>query len=416
LKDNHQDVGYVKVVDIKPFSEPVIGKVLGQPIFRDAINQGGELVQWTFTEIHTDEGITGITPFNIGREMIEILKPAVIGEDPTNIQRIWDKMYWRCFNQGRKGAAVIAMSAIDVGLWDIIGKKQKMPVYKLLGGYRDRVPGYGSGGVLSLSKDELIREQMSYLEDGYKAVKMKVGLRDPRQDIERVKAVREAIGNGIDLMVDANNGWSTSTAIQMAKRLERFDVRWLEEPVTAEDYDGYSRVAASTEIPVAGGESEYTKYGFKQLFTRGCLDIVQADVGKVGGITEYMKIDGMAEAFGLPMCPHGLGLVSAHCVAASPSGMIVEFFDGNRYPSTSIRKFQEETGRRFMPDSIKPINGWIDLPQVPGLGLDPDLEAVEEYRRKYPYKAEQLSPLTTLPPVRNNMFLSLQPDSSALER
>ena len=296
----------MKVVDIKPFSEPVIGKVLGQPIFRDAINQGGELVQWTFTEIHTDEGITGITPFNIGREMIEILKPAVIGEDPTNIQRIWDKMYWRCFNQGRKGAAVIAMSAIDVGLWDIIGKKQKMPVYKLLGGYRDRVPGYGSGGVLSLSKDELIREQMSYLEDGYKAVKMKVGLRDPRQDIERVKAVREAIGNGIDLMVDANNGWSTSTAIQMAKRLERFDVRWLEEPVTAEDYDGYSRVAASTEIPVAGGESEYTKYGFKQLFTRGCLDIVQADVGKVGGITEYMKIDGMAEAFGLPMCPHEL--------------------------------------------------------------------------------------------------------------
>jgi L-alanine-DL-glutamate epimerase-like enolase superfamily enzyme len=401
----------VKVIDIKPFPEPVIGKVLGQPIFRDAINQGGELVQWTFTEINTDEGITGITPFNIGREMIEILKPAVIGEDPTNIQRIWDKMYWRCFNQGRKGAAVIAMSAIDVGLWDIIGKKRKTPVYKLLGGYRDRVPGYGSGGVLSLSKDELVREQMSYVEEGYKAVKMKVGLRDPRQDIERVKAVREAIGNGIDLMVDANNGWSTSTAIQMAKRFERFDVRWLEEPVTAEDYDGYSRVAASTEIPVAGGESEYTKYGFKELFTRGCLDIVQADVGKVGGITEYMKIDGMAEAFGLPMCPHGLGLVGAHCVAASPSGMIVEFFDGNRYPSTSIRKFQEETGRRFMPDSIKPIKGWIDLPQVPGLGLDPDLEAVEEYRRKYPYKAEQLTTMTTLPPVRNNLFLSLQPDS-----
>jgi D-arabinonate dehydratase len=317
-------------------------------------------------------------------------------------------MYWRSFNEGRKGAAIIAMSQIDIGLWDIIGKKLNTPVYKLLGGYRDKVPGYGSGGVLSLSKDQLVKEQMSWVEAGFKAVKMKVGRPDPREDIERVKAVRQAIGNDIDLMVDANNGWSTSTAIQMAKRLERFDVRWLEEPVIAEDYDGYARVATSTEIPIAGGESEYTKFGFKELFVRKCIDICQADVGKVGGISEYMKIASMAEAFNIAMCPHGLGLVSAHCVAATPNGMIVEFFDGNRLPNNTLRKFQEDTGHRFMPCSIRPIKGWIDLPKVPGLGLDPDLNAIEEYRKKYKFKAEELDQgLGTKPPFNNNMFLSL---------
>jgi len=395
-------------MDIKSFPKPVVGKVLGKPVFQDAINYGGNLVQWTFTEILTDEGITGIIPHGMAPDMLALLKPAVIGEDPMNIQRIWDRMYWRCFNQGRKGAAIIAMSQIDIGLWDIIGKKLNTPVYRLLGGFRDRVPGYGSGGVLSLSKEELVKEQMSWVEEGFKAVKMKLGRRDSREDIERVKAVREAIGNDIDLMVDANNGWSVNTAIRMAKRLERFDVRWLEEPVIAEDYDGYARVAASTEIPIAGGETEYTKFGFKELFLRRCIDICQADVGKVGGITEYMKVAAMAEAFNLPMCPHGLGLVSAHCVAATPNGMFVEFFDGNRYPNTTIRKFQEETGRRFMPQSARPVKGWVELPKVPGLGLDPDLEAIEEYRKKCMFRAEELDQGPgTKPPFNNNLFLSI---------
>lgn len=397
----------MKVVDIKPFAKPVVGKVLGKPVFQDAINYGGNIVKWTFTEVLTDEGIIGIIPYGMSTDILELLKPAVIGQDPMNVQRIWGRMYWRCFNEGRKGAAVIAMSQIDIGLWDIIGKRLKTPVYKLLGGFRDRVPGYGSGGVLSLSQEQLVREQMSWVEEGFRAVKMKVGRRDPNEDIKCVRAVREAIGKDIDLMVDANNGWSVSTAIQMAKRLERFDIRWLEEPVIAEDYEGYARVAAFTEIPIAGGESEYTRFGFKELFIRHCIDICQADVGKVGGITEYMKIAGMAEAFNIPMCPHGLGLVSAHCVAATPNGMIVEFFDGNRYPNTTIRKFQEETGHRFMPNGIRPVKGWIDLPKVSGLGLDPDLDAIEEYRRKYRFKEELEPGVGTMPPFNNNMFLSL---------
>ncbi len=407
----------MKITDIKPYPRPVVGKVLGEPVFRDAINYGGNLILWTFTEITTDEGITGITPFHIAPDMLALLKPAVVGQDPMNVQRIWDRMYWRCFNEGRKGAAIIAMSQIDVGIWDIIGKKLKTPVYRLLGGCRDRVPGYGSGGVLSLSKEQLVKEQMSWVEEGFKAVKMKVGRRNPDEDIERVRAVRQAIGSGIDLMVDANNGWSTRTAIRMAKRLERFDINWLEEPVIAEDYDGYAMVAASTNIPIAGGESEYTKFGFKELFLRNCIDICQADVGKVGGITEYMKVAAMAEAFNIPMCPHGLGLVSAHCVAATPNGMMVEFFDGNRLPNNTIRKFQEESGLRFMPYSIRPVNGWSDLPSVPGLGLDPDLDAIEEYRKRYRSVCEELQSMITSnidpsitdtrPPFNYNMFLSL---------
>ena len=209
-------------------------------------------------------------------------------------------------------------------------------------------------------------------------------------------------------MVDGNNGWSVATAIRVAKRLERFDVNWLEEPVIAEDYEGYARIRDSTEIPIAGGESEYTKWGFKELFTRGCIDIVQADVGRVGGITEYMKVSNMAEAFNLPMCPHGAGVVSAHCVAAAPNGMIVEFFDGNRLPNNTLRKFQEETGRRFMPDSIQPVKGWIELPKVPGMGFNPDIETINEYKKKYKFTKEDFKVRRrTEPPFNNNLFLSI---------
>ena len=410
----------MKIIGIRPFPKPVIGKVLDKPSIKkyfDAINYGGDYILWTFTEILTDEGITGIAPGAISADMLNILKTVVIGEDPMNVQKIWDRMYWKCFNEGRKGAAIIAMSLIDIGIWDIVGKRLKTPVHHLLGGYRDRVPGYGSGGGLNLSKEELVKEQRSWVESGFRAVKMKVGQRDPSDDIERVRAVRKAIGNDIDLMVDANNGWSVKTAIRMSEQLEKFDIRWLEEPVMAEDYDGYARVAASTEVPIAGGESEYTKFGFRELFVRQCIDICQPDVAKVGGITEYMKIAAMAEAFNIPMSPHCQEIISAHCIAATPNGMLVEFLDANRLSNTTIGRFQEETGKRFLPKGIRPINGWTKLPDVPGLGLDPDLDAIEEYRRSYdrmyggiPVEFQSnVYPfiVDTVRPIFNNMFTSI---------
>lgn len=396
----------MKIVDIVP-RERLIGKVIGQPVFRDAINHGGNLVTWEYTEILTDEEISGFIPTGISGDALSAIKSVIIGSDPLHIQKIWHHMYWQFFNQGRSRGMMRAISWIDIGLWDIIGKKLNAPVYKLLGGYRDRVPGYGSGGVLSLTHDDLVKEQMSWVEEGFLAVKMKVGRKKWREDLERVKAVRDAIGSSIDLMVDANNGWSVATAIRVAKRLERYDVNWLEEPVIAEDYSGYQQIRSATEIPIAGGESEYTKWGFKELLTRNCIDIVQADVGRVGGITEYMKVGGMAEAFNLPMCPHGAGIVSAHCVAAASNGMIVEFFDGNRLPNTTLRKFQEESGCRFMPDSIRPVNGWIDLPNVPGLGFNPNLDAINRYKDQYQFDEATLSVRRTLPPMNNNLFQSL---------
>lgn len=395
----------MKIVDIIP-RERLIGKVIGKPVFRDAINHGGTLVTWAYTEILTDEEISGFIPTGFSDGDLSAIKPVIIGLDPLNIQQIWHHLYWQFFNQGRSRGMMRAISWIDIGLWDIIGKKLNTPVYKLLGGYRDRIPGYGSGGVLSLTKDELVKEQMSWVNEGFRAVKMKVGRKNWREDLERVKAVRDAIGTSIDLMVDANNGWSVATAIRVANRLERYDVNWLEEPVLAEDYSGYQQIRSATEIPIAGGESEYTKWGFKELFTQNCIDIVQADVGRVGGITEYMKVGGMAEAFNLPMCPHGAGIVSAHCVAAASNGMIVEFFDGNRLPNTTLRKFQE-AGNRFMPDSIYPVNGWIELPKVPGLGFNPNLDAIKKYKDQYQFDEAVLSVRRTLPPVNNNLFQSL---------
>jgi L-alanine-DL-glutamate epimerase-like enolase superfamily enzyme len=369
--------------------------------------------RFTFTEILTDEGITGYTRGG-DNPLFDRLMGFVVGEDPMNVERIWDKLYWNTFDYGRRGAMMLVQSAIDIGLWDIIGKKLGQPVYKLLGGFRDEVPAYATSIDLGWTLEEVVEEKVEQVELGFNAVKMKVGRRDWREDIQRVKAVRDAIGGDIDLMVDANNGWSVSNAIRMAHRLERFEVDWLEEPVIAEDYEGYAQVRAATEIPIAGGESVHTKWDFRELITRGCIDIVQADVYRCGGITEWVKIATLAETYNLSMAPHAGGRVSATIVAAVPNGLIVESFERSQYkkPVTTMLKFQQDTGLNFYKIDLMPRKGWIKLPQEPGLGLDPNLDAIELYRQKYPITREEwLRDLTPtrimIRPLNNNMFRSI---------
>ncbi len=333
----------------------------------DAINYI-PLRSFAAVKVFTDEGVVGLSPSRgnpvIRTIITDSLRNVVVGEDPFDVERIWDKMYWQVFNMGRKGAGIIALSEVDIAIWDIIGKSVGRPLFQLLGGYRDVVPAYGSGIDLSWSIDDLVKEHTSFVEQGFRAVKMKIGRKDPDEDLTRVKAVRDAIGYGVKLMVDANNGWGVNHAIKMARRLERYEVSWLEEPVIAEDVKGLAKVASATEIPIAVGESEYTKWGFRQLFEAEAVDIVQADVGKVGGITEWRKIASMAQAWNLPMAPHAQTHVSAHLVASVPNGLIVEVFE-------------PIPGFNYFKGLVKAKQGMIHLPRGSGLGVEIDEEAIK---------------------------------------
>jgi L-alanine-DL-glutamate epimerase-like enolase superfamily enzyme len=323
-------------------------------------------------KVVSDDGLEGISPclgWSSVVSVIEDIGRKILNMDPFDVEKIWERMYWYTFNFGRKGAPIIAISSIDVAIWDLIGKASNKPVWKLLGGYRSKVKAYGSGINLYWSKDEVIKEALSFVERGFKAYKMKVGREKWEEDIERVKEVRDAIGYSIDLMVDANNSWSVNRAIMMAKRLERYEVAWLEEPVMADDIDGIGEVAKNTSIPIACGETEYTRYGFKDLITRGKISIVQADILKCGGYTEWKKIANFAKAYNLVMAPHANTWLSAQAVASVSNGYIVEVFD-IKYP---FEYFSYPL--RFEDDYIK-------LQEEAGLGIKVNLENVKKYLAK----------------------------------
>jgi L-alanine-DL-glutamate epimerase-like enolase superfamily enzyme len=200
---------------------------------------------------------------------------------------------------------------------------------------------------------------------------MKIGRRDPQDDLERVKLVRDTIGSNIDLTLDVNNGWSIKTAIRMAKKLEEYDIYWLEEPILADEIGNLAKLANETSIPIAVGENHYTKWEFKELMERGAVEIVQADIGKCGGVTEFVKIAAMADAYGLPVCPHHTEYIDASLVAAIPNGLFHEY----------IYEFSEPLGK-VLVDPIRPRNGEISPSSKPGFGIEFDGEAIQRLRSK----------------------------------
>ena len=330
-----------------------------------------------FVHIHTDEGFEG---FGLGqanpgvREVIENdLKDLLINQDPFNIEKLWDDMFWRVRGYGRKGVAFCALSAVDIGLWDLKAKALGLPLYRLLGPYRDSVPIYGSGGWTNFTVDELIAETTEWVEQGINRVKIKVGKdfgQSEREDIQRVAAVRRSLGDDVAIYIDANNGYYPKQAIYMAKEFEQLQVGWFEEPVLADDIEGLARIAHATSIPVATGEHEYTKFGFRELIARGGADIVQPDVGRVGGVTEWMKVAHMAHGFNLPVAPHGVQLVHLHLCCATPNLKVVEYL-----------KTAHESDLIWYTEFPEHKNGmWAPYPDRPGLGLELSAEAVEKYR------------------------------------
>jgi L-alanine-DL-glutamate epimerase-like enolase superfamily enzyme len=330
-----------------------------------------------FVHIKTDEGVEGLGTGTGGpavRAVIERnLKDLLVGEDPFAIERLWEAMFWRVRGFGRKGVAFGAISCIDVALWDLKAKALGVPLYRLLGTYRDSVPIYGSGGWTHFNERDLIEEQSSYVERGIPRIKMKVGKdfgRSEREDVQRLAAVRKAVGDDVEIYIDANNGYYAKQAITMARRFEEFNVGWFEEPVLADDIEGLAAVAKATSIPIATGEHEYTKFGFKDLIARGGADIVQPDVGRVGGVTEWMKVGHLAHAFNLPVAPHAFQLVHLHLACATPNLKVVEYLG-----------ISEEGDNIWYTDVPKPVNGMLSpFPDRPGLGLELNPDSVEKYR------------------------------------
>ncbi|MFW6174336.1 MAG: mandelate racemase/muconate lactonizing enzyme family protein [Chloroflexota bacterium] len=334
-------------------------------------------VNGLWAHIKTDEGEEGLgvgTGHRAIRSVIENnLKDLLIGQDPFNIEKLWNDMFWRVRGYGRKGVAFQAISTLDIGLWDLKAKALGVPLYRLLNPYWERVPVYGSGGWTNYSESELVKEQTGYVERGFPRVKMKVGKdfgQSEREDVTRLEAVRKAVGDDVEIYVDANNGYYAKQAIRMARVFEQYGVAWFEEPVLADDIEGLARIAAAIDIPVATGEHEYTKYGFKELVSRGGADIVQPDVGRVGGITEWIKAASLAHAFNLPVAPHAVQLVHLHCSMATPNLKVVEYLGS-----------AEKNDRFFYTEFPEPKDGWwAPYRDRPGLGLELDPAVVKKYR------------------------------------
>ena len=314
-----------------------------------------------------------------------VYAPVVIGESVFHTERVWDKLYNMMRDNGQKGSPVEAISAIDIAMWDLKGQYTGLPVHDLLGGARrDTIIPYATGLYRKdppFSIKELVSEAVSYAEEGFRAIKMKIGF-GIDDDVSAVKAVREAIGEKIKLMVDANHAYNACTASILAKRLEEYGISWLEEPVPPEDIEGYKEVKNNTNIPVAGGEAEFTRYGFYRLLGNRAVDIVQPDCAVTGGISEFMKIANLAAIHNIQCLPHIWGSAIAvragmHCAFALPNypdslNPCEVYMELDRTPNI----FRENLSTHTF--DIK--DGCIHLPDGKGLGLAIDEELIEHYR------------------------------------
>jgi D-arabinonate dehydratase len=340
--------------------------------------------EYVIAWVNTDEGVQGIG-FTVGSRgtgeghlihsaIQGILKRLLLGESPFSVERLWRRMFETTLLMGRRGAVIRAISALDIALWDIMAKSAGRPLYQLLGAYRDEVPAYASGGYYREGKglQELAAEMEHYMAMGFTAVKMKTGRLDPREDAERVRVVRETVGPRVSLAVDSNNAWPDApTAIRAARMLEKYDIWWLEEPVMPDNVGASAEIAAALDFPVATGEIEATRWGFRELLEHRAADILQADATVAGGVTEWMKISHMAAGWDIPIAPHWMANIHVHLVAAIPNGLTVEFF----VLEEDVLNFE-----RVVRQRLQPVNGMIQVPQRPGHGVELDDEAVARFR------------------------------------
>lgn len=341
-----------------------------------------EMIGYTIVRLTTEEGLEGfgVTYHEVGGEATKMLIekniiPRIIGKDPFQTEVIWADMAQYLRGVGRKGLMYCALSAVDIALWDLKGKISNMPLYRLFGGVDPKVPVYGSGGWTSYTDEQLVEEMKEIVARGYKMLKFKVGYEGgskPMRDVERVRKVREAVGPDIGIMLDANNCWDAATGARFANRVKDYDIMFLEEPVGADDIPGLKRYKQSTDLPLASGEHEYTKFGARDLILNNAADIVQCDCARAGGFTEMLKIAALTQAWNLKFAPHAMENIHIHLVAAYANAPFLE----------RLLLFEEIT-RNIYVNAPEPVEGFMTIPKLPGLGLELNMDFINEHDEKF---------------------------------
>ncbi|MEQ1517598.1 MAG: mandelate racemase/muconate lactonizing enzyme family protein [Usitatibacteraceae bacterium] len=342
-------------------------------------------------EIVTDEGIIGwgdcYGPAAVNRAIVDnVLKPSVIGRDPFDVEVIWEELYNKVKDYGLTGMTISAISGVDIALWDIIGKAVNKPIHKLIGGaFRTKLQAYATGLYfkdMNKLNEEAMEEARGYVEQGFKAVKMKIGLGNLKKDIDRVAAVRDVIGKDVQLMVDANHCFTVPQAIAIGRELEKLDVYWFEEPISPEDIDGYVEVTRKLDMAIAGGENEFTKFSFRRILEKRAMDMIQPDVCAAGGITECKKIAALAQAQSIALVPHAWGTAiglaaTMHFLASIPNTppCLVPIPPMLEYEQT-FNPFRDELSSA----KLTHVGGIVDVPTGPGLGIDINREVLKKYR------------------------------------
>jgi L-alanine-DL-glutamate epimerase-like enolase superfamily enzyme len=342
----------------------------------------GAIAKQILVRVRTDDGVTGWgeafaygAPLAVCNVIDEALAPMLVGQDPTRIEHLVNLMQRGVMIWGRRGLAMFALSGVELALWDLLGKARGVPVHVLIGGLcQPRIPAYASLPRYATASD-VGRAATLMAERGYRAIKLH------QTDIESVAVARDDVGDTVDLMLDTNCPWSVEEAIRIGRALERYGLRWLEEPVwPPDDYAGLARVRRAIDIPIAAGENDATMFGMKALMDAGAADIVQPSVTKVGGISEMQRIAVLAAAAGVTMIPHafyfGPGLAAtAHVASASPVIPFMEF-----------PPFELEAP--LVAEPLRCVDGHVGVSERPGLGADPDPAVLE----RFPYRREAARP------------------------
>jgi D-galactarolactone cycloisomerase len=374
-------------VRIKDVKAHVLEAKLRQPF--------GWSLAWTdkrtamIVEIVTDEGLVGwgesYGPAGPNAAVVHAMRPLLVGKDPLATEAIWETLYAAFRDHGQKGLAVQAQSGVDIALWDIKGKALGLPVHRILGGpLRTSVRAYATGLYRRPEGDPslyLAEEAAGYAAEGFTATKLKVGYGHAR-DVANARAVRQAIGTDMELMIDANHACDATSAIRLGRALEDLDIRWFEEPVPPEDIEGYADVRRRQPIPVAGGECEFTRFGFRELLARRAVDYVQPDTCAAGGISEAVKIAAMANAQGVRYVPHvwgtGIAIAAAlHVLAVLPRNPpCAEPWE----PLLEFDRTEHPIRQDILRTPIEHAGGWVSVPEGPGLGIEVDPAALARFR------------------------------------
>jgi L-rhamnonate dehydratase len=340
---------------------------------------------WLIVEVMTDAGHVGIGNAALAprlcKQTIDLyLKPLLLGADPFDVEFLWQHMYRKTMAFGRKGVGMTAISAVDIALWDVLGKATGQPVFKLLGGRtKQRIPVYASR-LYTQPLDELAAEASKYKKAGYRAMKLRFGwgpidgAAGMQKNVALLRTVRETVGDDVDIMADAYMGWNLDYARRMIPLIEPFRLRWLEEAVIPDDIHGYASLKAMGRVPIAGGEHGFTVYEFRDLLDARALDYIQFDTNRVGGITQARKISALAEAHSVPVVPHAGQMHNYHIVMASLNSPMAEFF-----PPVDVEIGNELFWYIFNGEP-SPEDGYLNLrDDVPGLGLTINEEGLKRF-------------------------------------